>query len=291
MKIKKLKSYPHPVLSKNSDDILHSSLLSDITVSFDRSFYFFNYNCTVDNATVRALLENGRASLIIHVECSKTFYRKIFPITCKDVNNINGTLEISANELKDRTDLTVLICANTDIKDYAPENMHSDYEGMAFNIEKGDFIAVLDTASFLLHHQYDQLKNITSILSFHRDKNRSTGAIEVDFNGDRLLALLPADLHDEYEILKSDKRKEHIIVSILAVPVIMEGLRYIREGQLSQEEDVDKGLLWYRSIEKKLSDSNIKLCDEDNMFDIAQKLLENPCYRAAKAFQQIDDDE
>jgi hypothetical protein len=173
-----------------------------------------------------------------------------------------------------------------------PVGMHPDYGNNRFILENGDFVAVWQTYKFDLYQDYDPIKNIGSFIDFKLDKNRDTGVIDVYTESDKLTAYLPKDIKQIYDNLRADKTKEDILMTILAVPILMEGLHYMKTSMLTEEE-IDLSMCrqrrWFRSLEKKLTDMHIDIKSEENMFVIAQKIFENPCRKSGLALEQIDE--
>jgi len=292
MKVKN-KNYPHPVLAPFSDDV-SSSINCNVEVEWDKSYYYLKYEFNLDNETIVELIKTEKANFIIHVECGKTFYRKAHKISAGNFidNQTKDVITIPAKNIKDTTEVSIFLCARTEVLDYMPIGMHPDYGNNSFVLENGDFVAVWKTYKFDLYQDYDPIKKTDSIISFLRDENRDTGEITIAVDCDKLTAYLPKDMHQIYNDLKSDISKEDILMSILGVPILMEGLLYIKDNTM-MDEGVNlsscRRYRWFRSLEKKLADMNVDIKSEENMFVIAQKIFENPCKKAGKAFERIDE--
>ncbi len=292
----KPKNYPHPVLAPYSDDIASSPTNCNVDIEWDKSYYYLKYELSIYNDTIAELLRADSIHFIIHVECSKTFYRKAVRIDACDFIDYHttGTITIPAKDIKDNTEVSIFVCATSQVADYMPAGMHPDYGTTAFGLENGDFVAVWKTYKFDLYQDYDPIQKVDSIISFQRDNDRETGEITISVNADKLTAYLPKDMHSLYKNLCEDKSKEDIIVAMMGIPILMEGLAYIKENTLAEDGvllTACRRYRWFRSLEKKLSDLNIDIKSQENMFVAAQKVLENPCKRAGKAFEKIDENQ
>ena len=293
MKIKN-KNYPHPIIADGYDDISDSSIKCNVDIDWDKSYYYLKYDLNLEHKTVTELIRNEQSHFIIHVECGKTFFRKAYKIDAANFsdNNCSGILTIPASKLKDRTEVSIFVCSATEISNYIPAGMHSDYGNNSFKLENGDVIALWKTYKFDLYQDYDPIKKADSIISFQRDNERETGEIIIDVECDKLTARLPKDIHILYNDLKADKGKEDIIMSILGIPILIEGLLYIKENMAIDEGVNLSGCRrhrWFRSLEKKLDDMHIDIKSEESMFAVAQKVFENPCKKAGLAFERLDE--
>lgn len=290
----KNKNYPHPVLAPYNDDIQQSPMSCDVDITWDKSFYYLSYELSIDNKTIADLIINKQIHFILHVECGKTFYRKAHRIDAGDFadNWAKGKITISSNQLKDKTEVSVFVCSTSTVTGYQPIRMHPDYGMNSFSLENSDFVAAWQTYKFDLYQDYDPIKKTDSIISFQRDMERDTGEITVYFRADKLTALLPKDVHQLYLDLCADKSKENIFMAMLGVPIIMEGLSYLKdktETDEGAELSTCRQKRWFRSLEKKLSDMNIDITAEESMFETAQKIFENPCRKAGVTLTNLDE--
>jgi hypothetical protein len=285
MEIKE-RHFPYPIMASWSDDVQYCAD-SDMKPMIDKNTneYILNYRITVSNTTMLAFLRDGRGKFLMHIECTNALYRKLFSLNPPSVNSdtIQGEIRISADEIYGSTDATILLIANNDISIYVPEGIHPDYEGISCSLKKGDFIAVIGTYKIPLRQEYDRLKQISTIISFNRDDKRDTGPIMVDFNEDKLIALLPKKLHESYIELKDNRESTNILTSMLVVPVLMEGLAYIKdlwERRGSQNEK------WFNLLCKKLDDMKCDMSKASAM-EVAQKILDMPYERASKELKDL----
>jgi hypothetical protein len=275
------KNYPYPVMDRRRDDIAPFGLNWNINVRNDKTNYYFDYSFTLQNETVEKLMTEDKACFVLHIECSSTFYRKAFKIGTKE--GFEGTITIHGDNLIGRVDISIFVCADSQIAEYAPEGMHTDYEGFHFELAKGDFVAVGDTHSQSFFKEYDPIKKVSSIIEFIKDDDNKTGPITVEFNANKIRALVPQKLYVSYLELKEDPCKANTISTMLVLPVLMEGLQFLKDNLQREEEDISglRSLRWFRSVEKKLEDIQFNI-RENSAYIAAQKLLEMPYERASK---------
>lgn len=282
----KERHFPYPIMASWSDDIQFCAD-TDLKPAIDKkeNVYILNYSVTLKNATMLEMLRDGRGILILHIECSNALYRKLnvldFPVTESD--SIQGEIKISGNEICGNTDATLLLVANQDIPSYSPEGLHADYSGITCSLKKGDFIAVLGTYKIPLLQDYDLLRQISTIIVFNRDEERESGPIKMDFNEDKLVAMLPKKLHESYLALKDSKECTGILTSMLVLPALMEGLDHIKALWDKRGSQSEK---WFHLLCKKLDDMK---CDMSisSPIEIAQQILDMPYERASKELKNL----
>jgi len=282
--------YPYPVLSVFSDDILNSTFTSEITYNTDKQNYYLSYAITLKNHSIQELLEKNKAVLALHAECGKTFYRQLHIIknfSCTDGRPIEGRIAVPWSQLRGETEINTFIYAAEIIQNYKPEGLHPDYQQSVFILQPGEILAVSGPVKLDLYTDYDPVEKADSIISFNLDKERETGEIRINLNEDKIHAFLPQDLFSKYEALRAEQQKEEIIVALLGIPILMEGLRFIKETA-TEELSENRGYRWFRSLERKLEEMGINIQNEENVFETAQKLFHNPYMRAAIKLEEIN---
>lgn len=284
MQIKE-RHFPYPVMAPWSDDLSFNAKHSlEASVDQHNNKYILSYSVTIGNQTIQQLLSEKKALLVMHIECSNTLFRMPFELdSLNDSGNSKGELELSADEILGNTEASILIIAKENIINYHPDGLHLDYQEISCELVKGDVIAALATYKFTLFQDYDRLKQLSSIITFKKDEKNKTGPITIDFNSDKLIAMLPSKLHDQYLELKDNKSCSSILTSMLVTPVLTEGLTEI----LKQSEN--KGGIpekWFNILWQKLEDMKIDL-NNTSPFEAAQIILDLPYGRSSKELKHL----
>ncbi len=280
----KSRNFPHPIMAPWSDDVQPYNLSCQLSSDYNKENYYFNYDIISDNKYILNLLKDGHARFVIHVECGRTFYRRIINVIWPNAQNkVSGKIDISATELVGHTEVSFFICADRDISNYLPAGVHTDYENQAFQLKNGDFIVICGTFKCNCRQDYDTLQKISSIVSFVKDTERKEGPMTVEFFKNKLIGKLPSKLHKQYLSMKDRKGNANILSASLVVPVLMEGLACIKK----EDAENDYGdYRWFRVIVKKLRDIKYDI-KNGNTLEAAQLILEMPYDRVAKELENI----
>lgn len=274
----KERHFPYPIIAKWSDDIQYQAESSLVpTINKEKDSYVLAYRVAINNPTIMNLIRSNKATLVMHIECTNSLYRKLFPLPLNGSDIFEGEVIISADEIYGKADATIMVIATDTISNYTPEGIHADYDGVACELQKGDYIAAIETYKIPLRQEYDLLKKISTIIVFNRDDKRKKGPIQVDFYDDKLVAKLPIKLHDTYQELKDYKNCTAILTSMLVVPVLMEGLSHIKE---LWSERGSRSERWFNLLCQKLDDMK---CDMGNAspIEVAQEILDLPYERSS----------
>lgn len=284
MQIKE-RHFPYPVMAPWSDDLIFNADCSlEPSVDQHNNRYILSYSVTIGNQTIQQLLSEKKALLVMHVECSNTLFRSPFELdVLNDRGNSKGELELSADDIFGSTEASILVISKENITNYQPDGLHLDYQGISCELVKGDIIAALATYKFTLFQDYDRLKQLSSIITFKKDEENKTGPITIDFNSDKLIAMLPSKLHDQYLELKDNKSCSSILTSMLVIPVLTEGLTEIlnnwdNKGSISEK--------WFNILWQKLEDMKIDL-KSTSPFVAAQTILDLPYGRSSEELKHL----
>lgn len=279
------KNYPHPVMDRRRDDIAPFSLDWNIDIRNDKTNYYFDYVFEVKNQTIESLIADNKVCFVVHVECSSTFFRRAYKIFPQE--RFEGTITVDGDYLIGRVDISVFVCSDAKVAGYQPEGMHSDYEGFKFELGKGDFVAVGDTHTESFYKDYDPIKKVSSMIEFIKDEENKTGPVTVELGSNKIRALIPKKLYMKYIDIQEDPSKTNTISTMLVLPVLMEGLLFLKENIENEEEmSALRNQRWLRSVEKKLIDLRFNI-KENSVYTAAQMLLQMPYERASRELKDL----
>ena len=279
-------SFPHPVLAPFRDDVSPNDFALQLKISCDADNWYLEVDFEYSNKTLSQLIQSGKATHSVHLECRRNFYRELFSF-----QETSKRLTIKAHELVGRVEVSAFVHAKELVEGYSIVGAHKDYGNATFQIRVGDVLAVCPTQCFDAYIDYDPLKSISSILAIQRDEHRDDGPMLVNTHDDIILVTLSQNDYDKYTDLKADPAFGPLLANQVVVPALLEGLHEIKAAG---EADFDEGMAhrWYRSVYKKLMDSGIDLRKQDqSVLEALQTLLQLPLRRSLHTLMQIDSSE
>ena len=139
--------YPHPVLRPDVGDYEDGDF--EVTA---------NYSVTTDYTSVEItatyylsvpeltdLIATGKAAVGILVNCRDTFFREIFPFTkYKETKFV-----IDGGELHGEVTIVPIIYATSEITSFSCDDFAEEFDGLAFDLSPGDFLAHEERQFFL----------------------------------------------------------------------------------------------------------------------------------------------
>jgi hypothetical protein len=278
------RSFPHPVLATFRDDVDPNDFRLELSVMPDADNYYLDVKFTYANSTISKMVEDGRATHCVHIECRRNYFRQIFNFREK-----SARITIPATELVGRVEVSGFVKVEKTVSAYSIEGAHADYGDATFHVQKGDLLAVAETSKFDAYMDYDPLKNVASILNIRCSEDVDEGPMKIDTGDDRqIIVTLSKQDYRRYTDLKANPALGPLLANQVVVPAILEAVVEIR--RTSEEElEIEMRKKWFRSITKKLEDSGIDpRSNEMPAFEAVQTILRLPLRRSLEGLDRMD---
>lgn len=270
------RSYPHPVVG-NRDDVPGAAFQAAVEMSSDKEQIYIDVSANCSSSTITELMADGSATIVLHVECSNTLFRRAYELSAPSMR-----IAIPAENLNDNVEVNMFVRAVRDLSGYTVEAAHSDYDGATFQIREGDILAVGEGYVFHIESDFDSLRSIGSIMQIEEAKEDGDFPLRADFNGDKIRVILSKADFKDYKILKGQEGISSALTSTIVVPVLIEAIHFWKSGESGEKED---SLRWMRALRSRIA--ALELEPETDYLILAQRLLELPLRRALVASRQL----
>jgi len=282
----KERSISHPVLNPDSDDVIPNNFEFKLEPLATDVCYKLKYNIILENKTLTQLIAKGDAYFALHVECTRNFYRELF---CSTKNNDH--IEIPSGEIEGTVEVSLFICAATNLNNYTISDSHADYEGLKFNLEQGDILAISRSLEFEAEKDYDSLQKMSSIMEIVPSDKVSPGFIVNDFVEDKIRIMLSSEDYVNYGTLKKLPNKHSAVIQSITLPVLIEAINTIKSQYVQEDQNIECPPRWHRKINQKLSLRDKNWIKNDiSSLELAQIILENPFGRFLKDALDINEE-
>ena len=283
------RAYPHPVLSHFGDDITDSVFQGVVEGKTSKTSYVFNATFKTNNGDLLALVDQKKAEYAVHVECNSTRFRKIFTS-----NTEKFSFEVPAHMIDGKVQICSLILAAKPIAKYKNSNFHPDYGKTAFNVRKGDTLAVGHDRTFTADKKTDPLRKVASIFSIVEDKNPEAKPMDIDASGPKVLIKLSKENFDSYLVLKHEAAYRPVLNSSIVLPALVSVIEQVRAAGAEGLEAISE-LRWFIVISRRLRDQGIDIEKAETFVDsslkVAHALLGEPLTSALNGLKSITDNE
>src|SRR3989338_709307 len=266
------KSYPHPVLG-NGDD-LGGFFKVEFKYELGKEEVALNPAFSLRNTAIEELLKKEKASFISEVECRGTFFRTSFS-TRKQFDRFT----LPSRVLRERVTVGFYICADQNLPSYRPSESHPDYEGVEFDIEAGDVLAVGGYCSFIAEKSFDPLRPPVSSFMSIMQGNHHEGPMLVDYETDKITIILSKDDWKNYLEVRGQKLAEGILHASIVFPTLIDAIHQVQNPNSDYE-----GMNWFGKVETILDAKGLR---DKEPFEAAQKILENPASRSFRGIGSL----
>ncbi|PJC19133.1 MAG: hypothetical protein CO062_01530, partial [Zetaproteobacteria bacterium CG_4_9_14_0_2_um_filter_59_191] len=214
------------------------------------------------------LIDEKKAVFGSQIECKGTFFRKTFA---------GNQITLKSMLLKERVAITPYVIATVAISNFIPVNANADYNGVEFDINPGEYIAIGKTAYFSADKDFNISEpNISSIMTI---KPSETGEYyTASFDNDIIEIMVPKADIELIEMFAASTETEAVIHGMIVLPVLAEAI-----GKL-KKSDYD-GNKWFKVL---LEITEAKKIDISAPFVAAQQLLDKPISRGLNSCGQDD---
>src|ERR1035437_6785276 len=115
------RSYPHPVVG-NADDVPGAGFQVTYEYSSDKQFYYVDVTVACSSSTLNKLVEKGKATYVLHIECSNTMFRRAYEFT-----ETQHRVQVPASQLNDTVQVNAFVLALSAIPNYEISGSHQEY--------------------------------------------------------------------------------------------------------------------------------------------------------------------
>ena len=279
MQLSKTKMYPYPVLWEENEDYINGEFKVEYygyKKHGDKVKFIFDVQIT--DKTVLELVKENKANIILHIENSKTKYRKKFDIHCG-----NNEIVVKSSELNGKIEFATLIVLVEDIV-YTNSNLAEYFKGIKFNLPMGTIIGIGSHYEDVIEKETSDLSKLNSIISVIKHENSSSKGFDVTCDKkEKVYIKLPEKAYLNYSKISSRDDCKNIIFSMLIIPAIEYALNYMKEN-IKEESDIDEfaDYRWFKVLTNKIKDLydikefNLDFIGNMNVLEVAQKIMDYP---------------
>ncbi len=277
--------FPYPVLSEDTDDYVDSSFSVEVSVEQGLNDITFTFSINLDNTGVQSLVNHGDAHFAIHLECSKTSYRKLLISSQRSI-----VFHVSTTRLSGDVTLVGMIIAKKDIAYYKNSSLNSDYANSDILIPRAGIIAYQNMPKVRVTKNYEELKTTDSFFSIIKraKDNDDIHAIEFELTQEKIRIVVDESIYKAYIRYSMDDSAKDLLWSLLLMPAIVFMLERLRVDGIDNYEETE----WYQKIAESYNVQGIDF--EETVMDvnipitnIAQEMLRLPIGKSFENMKQM----
>ena len=267
------RSFPHPVLGSihaEIQDITGSAFQANVNYDIDNRCLYLSAEFILSNRTLSEMVAKGEASYVVYVDCINAFFRESFT-----TSNTTWSESIMVDQLRGQVGVDFFLCVEKDVELTHLDGAHPDYEGIVFQLSKGDIVAY--DVGYIIHvGDKDSLRKISAIMKVVRGVTEDL-PMSLNFEDEQIQIVLCVRDFQRYNQLQGSKKMVQTLLATIVMPALVEGLARIRESG----EDPPEGR-WAEVLERKRDEVLAKhpLSDTSNYTELANLILENNLFHS-----------
>lgn len=284
MNFSRARSWPHPVISPLSDDVIPNDFDFRLDVLPEYKRWILGIESSALDSTLTQHVLAGKARYLLHVECKRTYFRGAL-LSEKP----RFEMSVGGDSLFGLVEVSLLVVATKDLDDYRHPQQHSDYRDSAFNVGIGEPLAVAISKSFDAYLEADPILRLSSILDIKRG-DEDLRVMKVNCHGDRIVIELPSTEYDRYRELRTDPRIRGTLATSVVLPALQHSFFYVRTLG-SDLEDFKADHRWCRVVLSRLERMGVDIvnasAESGIPLEAAQMLLREPLRRSLEDLSEL----
>ncbi len=273
------KYFPYPVIAKGNDSYATATFTSD--VDFEKNGYNVKFilKSTINNDGLKELIATNKASFVHHIECVQTCYRTA--VITQDEEEI---FQIHQSKLNGAVQISTVIVANEELKNYKNADFSTDYKGFSFNIKRGCLLAIGGCVEIELNKQKDELENTSSIFSIvpNLDQNETIINVDISSTKPKIVIRIPVKGCNIYKNLSTNLELQSIMHSMIIIPALVQVFDELKASRYELYNFSD--CRWFKALTKACKNLKIELNEHSlenfDSYKVAQQLMDSPTMRA-----------
>ncbi|MBN8279235.1 MAG: hypothetical protein J0M16_01365 [Gammaproteobacteria bacterium] len=265
MRLSEFTRFPHPVLSTDTGDYLQANFGVEFQPFLQPDGKLtLNYEITLQEPHLQALLDAGSAACQLLVVCNRTYYvgvHRLYPRS--------GSLTFEPGQLFERVKIRPLICAIQPISGFTAADLHPEFGGQLWSFTPSEVLAYAEEMALTVGQDY--LAAVGAIFSLVKEADVVPGRIRIDPEGEQVQIQVHPDTFDKIQQLRQSRVGQLALLSGVYMPAVMQLL-----SQLRTDIGVGSEHRWFRIFSAKCEQLEIAISPSCDVLDAAQKILQAP---------------
>lgn len=271
MKFDPGKSFPHPVLRPDNDDYPRDGFQVEIDFRQPQgsSAGLVSAEFTLDEPTLRDLIDHGHATYALVARCVGTNYRECWTSSTSEIHH-----EFHPGDLGGEVEFAPLVIATADLQGLTSDSWHQELQDAApYDIPAGAALAAYPPKIYSVEIGNAEIGSIFDIQS---DTELSRGEWMCDLEGRRIIITMSNTDYEAFRVaerLDGDTPEQAALLNGIYLPALL----YALTSADDQSQDFGDDCRWRQVIEEKLEQEKMPGFGKpsDRLRD-AQRLLDRP---------------
>ena len=227
-----------------------------------------SYSLSVEELEAHIADDRVRAGLLVN--CRDTFFRKIFPLASER----DTVIEIDGGQLHGEVVIVPIIYALEKITGFVSDDFADDFKGLTFDLEPGDFLAHENPEVFYLERE--AFEPVESIITLTTDTAMAGYEWEVGMDEEQIEIRVSEVLSEAIQSARNNTQNTLVLINSMYFSALQSAIEFLHD-------EPDKDTKWANVIRQKCQTKGMTNFDQDEPHIVAQRLLDHPIEKLAKA--------
>lgn len=285
MRIKN-KLFPYPTVQHENGAYRTAEFNTSVTYHIQDGKCFLLFDAHISIPEIKELINNGSATYAFHLECGRTYYRRMITFQTE-----KHGIVLDGNEIDRQVEVCPMIVAKKDIPAFSCSDFSDIYADESISFAKGDIIAIGEQQLLTIVKDKDALKKLSSI--FYVDAypdGIDAKHMTIAPDDQQIGILIPRNDAARFRQCKDDPKRKNTLFSAFYFPALIGVVELMK----SQDGDAYSDSLWYILLSEKGKEKGIgdvEAWQSKTAFEIAQVLFDYPVTRYLKELASVSEEE
>lgn len=266
------RQFPHPVLNEFDNGYKNASFKSAISTKVKNNYIDIEFNFILNCEYLDKLIKEEKASYVVHLECKTTRFRIV-----KESKENFLKVSIDSEKVNKEIEVCILIVAKEEINDFKSIDFIEDFEGIQFQIDKGEILAH-DLDKSIKIEKSGENERVPSIFSITYEEGKVIEPLTWQPSGKKIIIKISKDNFIRYKNIANIEDFRAALANMIIIPVLTEIISMIKVESDSEQYTLSEEEECFRIIENKLIRLGYEIpsmLKRDTSTAIAYKLLGN----------------
>ena len=274
--------FPYPVLCNETDDYQYNLFDTEVIVEERLHDIYITVKFKLDNLAILDLIRMGMAEYVLHLECSKTYFRKVIKT---DINEISYS--IPKERVNGEIAVLSMVVAKRKIVSFTSKDLNEDYDGESIRFDKASILAYQNLPKIQVFKNYEELagnESLFAVVKVGLPDDEEVHPLSFDLNDDRIKIMVDAKT---YACYIHYQQKGSVAMSLLVLPAVIYML-----DELRGSPETFSNKMWFVKIKQYYKSQGLDFIEDivqgKNIVEAAQEMLKSPI---GKAYRELIEDE
>lgn len=266
MKINEATSFPYPVLTPWSDDIIGAAISAEIKFREDQEATQVSIHCAahIDHPQITDLIKKGAATFGCYIRCVETGLRRLQPFGFP-----TGVRHFAPGAMLGNVHIRPMVWTVAMTPGYSPDGAHPEFAA-SFDLGPGAILAMDEEQ--IIEVSRPPLPSVESIFEIKSSEEVGEGEFDIDLESDRVTVRMGPKTFDLVQKLRqTDDLTRAVNMNSLYAPMVMQVLWELAESGFEHYEKCR----WLHPFRARCEQAGVELGKIDLLTD-AHKLLAQP---------------